>query len=64
MATSLYNRLCSLSNYNTPPNKRDEIKKIIEQKCREYRHRIDFYEVDIVGGVFVRKRLENSNGLY
>lgn len=40
---------------NTPPNKRNEVKKIIDQKCREYSHNIKFYEVDIENMVFVRK---------
>ena len=62
MTTSLY-RFCLLNNH-TPQNKRNEIKKIIEQKCREYRHRVDFYEVDIRDGGFVRELLEYSNGLY
>lgn len=63
MTTSLH-RLRSLSNHNAPQNKRNEVKKIIEQKCRESGLRIAFYEVDIRDGGFMREQLENSNGLY
>ncbi|MGX3011966.1 hypothetical protein ACWIUD_10505 [Helicobacter sp. 23-1044] len=62
MTTSLY-LLRLLNNHNTPQNKRSEIKNI-EQKCRETKHRVAFYEVDIRDGGFMREPLGNSNGLY
>lgn len=41
----------------TPQNKRDEITKIIDKKCREYHHKVAFYEVyiDDSFGKFKRK---------
>ncbi len=38
---------------NTPQDERDKIKTIIETKCRETNHRVNFYEVEITNnGIF------------
>ena len=45
----------------TPQNKRDEIMKIIDKKCEEHNHKVDFYEVyiDESCGQFKKSPLKN-----
>lgn len=37
---------------NTPQDERDKIKAIIDEKCKEFKHRVNFYEVKIENGAF------------
>lgn len=59
-----FRRLKSITfGKRTPQNKRDEIKKIIDKKCREHNHKVAFYEVyiDDSCGKFKKKPYRDLN---